>query len=156
MSLETCQRANDVTLETATHKELFSGVLSFILSVHENHLKILGLFEGGGGVNKRKRFSLSISFVKNCKGKLLTFAEVPMEVLVASLSPVATEMPLLWGEQAVEPDRRESPAVQIIPVEVGRKLEPEVLRLVVPMLEAYRKRFGVPLHLRAETFSKTF
>lgn len=111
---------------------------------------------GGGGFNKRKRFSLSISFVKNCKGKLLTLAEVPMEVLVASLSPVATEMPLLWGEQAVEPDRRESPAVQIIPVEVGRKLEPEVLRLVVPMPEVYRKRFGVPLHLRAETFSKTF
>lgn len=70
MSLETCQRANDVTLETATHKELFSGVLSFILSVHENHLKILGFF--WGGFNKRKRFSLSISFVKNCKGKLLT------------------------------------------------------------------------------------
>lgn len=109
-----------------------------------------------GGFNKRKRFSLSISFVKNCKGKLLTFAEVLMEVLVASLSPVATEMPLLWGEQAVEPDRRESPAVQIIPVEVGRKLEPEVLRLVVPMPEVYRKRFGVPLDLRAETFSKTF
>lgn len=155
MSLETCQRANDVTLETATHKELFSGVLSFILSVHENHLKILGFFLRGG-FNKRKRFSLSISFVKNCKGKLLTFAEVPMEVLVASLSPVATEMPLLWGEQAVEPDRRESPAVQIIPVEVGPKLEPEVLRLVVPMPEVYRKRFGVPLDLRAETFSKTF
>lgn len=86
----------------------------------------------------------------------INFAEVPMEVLVASLSPVATEMPLLWGEQAVEPDRRESPAVQIIPVEVGRKLEPEVLRLVVPMPEVYRKRFGVPLDLRAETFSKTF
>lgn len=156
MSLETCQRANDVTLETATHKELFSGMLSFILSVHEKHLKILGFFFGGGGFNKRERFSLSISFVKNCKGKLLTFAEVPMEVLVASLSPVATEMPLLWGEQAVEPDRKESPAVQIIPVEVGRKLEPEVLRLVVPMPEVYRKRFGVPLDLRAETFSKTF
>lgn len=155
MSLETCQRANDVTLETATHKELFSGVLYFILSVHENHLKILGFFLRGG-FNKRKRFSLSISFVKNCKGKLLTFAEVPMEVLVASLSPVATGMPLLWGEQAVEPGRRESPAVQIIPVEVGRKLEPEVLRLVVPMPEVYRKRFGVPLDLRAETFSKTF
>lgn len=46
MSLETCQRANDVTLETATHKELFSGVLSFILSVHENHLKILVFFRG--------------------------------------------------------------------------------------------------------------
>lgn len=156
MSLETCQRANDVTLETETHKELFSGVLSFILSVHENHLEILGVFFRGGGFNKRKRFSLSISFVKNCKGKLLTFAEVPMEVLVALLSPVATEMPLLWGEQAVEPDRKESPAVQIIPVEVGRKLEPEVLRLVVPMPEVYRKRFGVPLDLRAETFSKTF
>lgn len=84
MSLETCQRANDVTLETATHKELFSGVLSFILSVHEYHLKILGFFLRGG-FNKRKRFSLSISFVKNCKGKLLTFAEVPMEVLVENL-----------------------------------------------------------------------
>lgn len=53
MSLETCQRANDVTLETATHKELFSGVLSFILSVHENNLKILGLFEGGGLIKEK-------------------------------------------------------------------------------------------------------
>lgn len=83
-------------------------------------------------------------------------AEVPMEVLVASLSPVAMEMLLLWGEQAAEPDRRESPAVQLFPTEMGRKLEPEVLRLVVPMPEVYRKRFGVPLGLRAETFSKTF
>lgn len=30
MSLETCQRANDVTLGTATHKGLFSGELSTI------------------------------------------------------------------------------------------------------------------------------
>lgn len=57
MSLETCQRANDVTLETATHKELFSGVLSFILSVHENHLKIFGVFlRGGGDLIKEKDF----------------------------------------------------------------------------------------------------
>lgn len=53
MSLETCQRANDVTLETATHKELFSGVLSFILSVHEYHLKILGFFEGGDLIKEK-------------------------------------------------------------------------------------------------------
>lgn len=56
MSLETCQRANDVTLETATHKELFSGMLSFILSVHENHLKILGVFFRGGDLIKEKDF----------------------------------------------------------------------------------------------------
>lgn len=56
MSLETCQRANDVTLETATHKELFSGVLSFILSVHEYHLKILGFFFRGGDLIKEKDF----------------------------------------------------------------------------------------------------
>lgn len=56
MSLETCQRANDVTLETATHKELFSGVLSFILSVHENHLKILRFFLRGGDLIKEKDF----------------------------------------------------------------------------------------------------
>lgn len=56
MSLETCQRANDVTLETATHKELFSGVLSFILSVHENHLEILGGFFRGGDLIKEKDF----------------------------------------------------------------------------------------------------
>lgn len=79
-----------------------------------------------------------------------------MEVLVASPLPVAMEMPLLWGEQAAEPDRMESPAVQPIPLEVDRKLTPEVLRLVVPMPEVYRKRFGDPLDLRAETFSKTF
>lgn len=53
MSLETCQRANDVTLETETHKELFSGVLSFILSVHENHLKILGFLRGGGLIKEK-------------------------------------------------------------------------------------------------------
>lgn len=53
MSLETCQRANDVTLETATHKELFSGVLSFILSVHENHLKILVFFLGGDLIKEK-------------------------------------------------------------------------------------------------------
>lgn len=56
MSLETCQRAKDVTLETATHKELFSGVLSFILSVHENHLKILRVFLRGGDLIKEKDF----------------------------------------------------------------------------------------------------
>lgn len=53
MSLETCQRANDVTLETATHKELFSGVLFFILSVHENHLKILGFFFRGDLIKEK-------------------------------------------------------------------------------------------------------
>lgn len=45
--------ANDVTLETATHKELFSGVLSFILSVHENHLKILVFFRGGDLIKEK-------------------------------------------------------------------------------------------------------
>lgn len=67
MSLETCQRANDVTLETATHKELFSGVLSFILSVHENHLKILGFFEGGGLI-KEKDFHYQFHLWKIAKG----------------------------------------------------------------------------------------
>lgn len=53
MSLETCQRANDVTLEMETHKELFSGVLSFILSVHENHLKILVFFLRGDLIKEK-------------------------------------------------------------------------------------------------------
>lgn len=46
---------NDVILEMVIYKELFLGVLFFILSVYENYLKILGFFLRGG-FNKRKRF----------------------------------------------------------------------------------------------------
>lgn len=89
---------NDVILEMVIYKELFLGVLFFILSVYENYLKILGFFLGGGGFNKRKRFLLLILFVKNCKGKLLIFVEVLMEVLVVLFLLVVMEMFLLWGE----------------------------------------------------------
>lgn len=88
---------NDVILEMVIYKELFLGVLFFILSIYENYLKILGgFFEGG--FNKRKRFLLLILFVKNCKGKLLIFVEVLMEVLVVLFLLVVMEMFLLWGE----------------------------------------------------------
>lgn len=91
---------NDVILEMVIYKELFLGVLFFILSVYENYLEILGgFFLGGGeGFNKRKRFLLLILFVKNCKGKLLIFVEVLMEVLVVLFLLVVMEMFLLWGE----------------------------------------------------------
>lgn len=79
------------------YKELFLGVLFFILSIYENYLKILGVFFEGG-FNKRKRFLLLILFVKNCKGKLLIFVEVLMEVLVVLFLLVVMEMFLLWGE----------------------------------------------------------
>lgn len=88
---------NDVILEMVIYKELFLGVLFFILSVYENYLKILGVFFEGG-FNKRKRFLLLILFVKNCKGKLLIFVEVLMEVLVVLFLLVVMEMFLLWGE----------------------------------------------------------
>lgn len=88
---------NDVILEMVIYKELFLGVLFFILSVYENYLKILGFFLRGG-FNKRKRFLLLILFVKNCKGKLLIFVEVLMEVLVVLFLLVVMEMFLLWGE----------------------------------------------------------
>lgn len=88
---------NDVILEMVIYKELFLGVLFFILSVYENYLKILGFFFEGG-FNKRKRFLLLILFVKNCKGKLLIFVEVLMEVLVVLFLLVVMEMFLLWGE----------------------------------------------------------
>lgn len=87
----------DVILEMVIYKELFLGVLFFILSVYENYLKILGVFFEGG-FNKRKRFLLLILFVKNCKGKLLIFVEVLMEVLVVLFLLVVMEMFLLWGE----------------------------------------------------------
>lgn len=87
---------NDVILEMVIYKELFLGVLFFILSVYENYLKILGFFKGG--FNKRKRFLLLILFVKNCEGKLLIFVEVLMEVLVVLFLLVVMEMFLLWGE----------------------------------------------------------
>lgn len=89
---------NDVILEMVIYKELFLGMLFFILSVYENYLKILGVFFEGGGFNKRKRFLLLILFVKNCKGKLLIFVEVLMEVLVVLFLLVVMEMFLLWGE----------------------------------------------------------
>lgn len=88
---------NDVILEMVIYKELFLGVLFFILSVYEYYLKILGFFLRGG-FNKRKRFLLLILFVKNCKGKLLIFVEVLMEVLVVLFLLVVMEMFLLWGE----------------------------------------------------------
>lgn len=88
---------NDVILEMVIYKELFLGVLFFILSVYENYLKILRFFLRGG-FNKRKRFLLLILFVKNCKGKLLIFVEVLMEVLVVLFLLVVMEMFLLWGE----------------------------------------------------------
>lgn len=88
---------NDVILEMVIYKELFLGVLFFILSVYENYLKIL-VFFFEGGFNKRKRFLLLILFVKNCKGKLLIFVEVLMEVLVVLFLLVVMEMFLLWGE----------------------------------------------------------
>lgn len=88
---------NDVILEMEIYKELFLGVLFFILSVYENYLKILGFFFRGG-FNKRKRFLLLILFVKKCKGKLLIFVEVLMEVLVVLFLLVVMEMFLLWGE----------------------------------------------------------
>lgn len=88
---------NDVILEMVIYKELFLGVLFFILSVYENYLKILGFFFEGG-LNKRKRFLLLILFVKNCKGKLLIFIEVLMVVLVVLFLLVVMEMFLLWGE----------------------------------------------------------
>lgn len=88
---------NDVILEMVIYKELFLGVLFFILSVYENYLKILGFFFEGG-FNKRKRFLLLILFDKNCKGKLLIFVEVLMEVLVVLFLLVVMEMFLLWGE----------------------------------------------------------
>lgn len=88
---------NDVILEMEIYKELFLGVLFFILSVYEYYLKILGFFLRGG-FNKRKRFLVLILFVKNCKGKLLIFVEVLMEVLVVLFLLVVMEMFLLWGE----------------------------------------------------------
>lgn len=88
---------NDVILEMVIYKELFLGLLFFILSVYENYLKILVFFLRGG-FNKRKRFLLLILFVKNCKGKLLIFVEVLMEVLVVLFLLVVMEMFLLWGE----------------------------------------------------------
>lgn len=88
---------NDVILEMVIYKELFLGVLFFILSVYEYYLKILGFFLRGG-FNKRKRFLLLILFVKNCKGKLLIFVEVLMEVLVVLFLLVVMEMFLLWEE----------------------------------------------------------
>lgn len=47
---------NDVILEMEIYKELFLGVLFFILSVYENYLKILVFFFEGGDLIKEKDF----------------------------------------------------------------------------------------------------
>lgn len=44
---------NDVILEMVIYKELFLGVLFFILSVYENYLKILGFFLRGDLIKEK-------------------------------------------------------------------------------------------------------
>lgn len=44
---------NDVILEMVIYKELFLGVLFFILSVYEYYLKILGVFFEGDLIKEK-------------------------------------------------------------------------------------------------------